>query len=437
MASEKTLRLYVQGLFSQYNYCVEVKDSGCPVILTGPNGYGKTTILNILRNFKNKNFLYFLTIPFDKIDVSINNTLIVSIVSYESDNTDDEDESVNERILKFSCPGENSPFEISISSLREIYRKIPSVYYWVRRIQEEQGEVDNRKFIEILQKNSEELLNHPMLAKHSFLSFAFASFPDVSFVQANRLTESMPGINQDRESDNRQEEIEKVSSDLKNQLKVSYDHFLAQSQKSDKDFVRSILQRKDEISEEEYKFKSEKIKLIFEELSKYELADKIEMPDYDKVKSFILKAYLEDLDNNLELYQSILGKLRLFKGLVDAKRLAGKEMKIDKTNGLRMISTKDSSFISLNCLSSGEKNQLILLYDLLFRVADNSILLIDEPELSLHVAWQLDFLDDLTKIAKMKKLMVIVATHSPQIIGERWEDCYDLYEVASSQNVNI
>ena len=75
--------------------------------------------------------------------------------------------------------------------------------------------------------------------------------------------------------------------------------------------------------------------------------------------------------------------------------------------------------LPLDSLSSGEQHELVLHYDLLFRVQANTIVLIDEPELSLHVSWQKRFLPDLLEVAKLSTFDAIVATHSPYIIGER------------------
>ena len=46
-------------------------------------------------------------------------------------------------------------------------------------------------------------------------------------------------------------------------------------------------------------------------------------------------------------------------------------------------------------------------------------MLIDEPELSLHVAWQKRFLPDLLKIGELSHFDALIATHSPYIAGER------------------
>ncbi|RAM48504.1 MAG: hypothetical protein C6Y22_27565 [Hapalosiphonaceae cyanobacterium JJU2] len=81
----------------------------------------------------------------------------------------------------------------------------------------------------------------------------------------------------------------------------------------------------------------------------------------------------------------------------------------------------DSKFLSPTDLSSGEQHELVLLYELLFKVQPNSLVLIDEPELSLHVGWQIQFLKDLQEITKLTDLYVLMATHSPDIIQNRWD----------------
>jgi predicted ATPase len=45
--------------------------------------------------------------------------------------------------------------------------------------------------------------------------------------------------------------------------------------------------------------------------------------------------------------------------------------------------------------------------------------LIDEPELSLHLSWQKRFLDDLLEVVRVTGIDVLLATHSPFIVGDR------------------
>ena len=79
-------------------------------------------------------------------------------------------------------------------------------------------------------------------------------------------------------------------------------------------------------------------------------------------------------------------------------------------------------------LSSGEQHQVVLLYELIFKTEKNVLVLIDEPEISLHVAWQKEFLKDLQEIIKIQAMPVVIATHSPQIIDGNWDLTVDLEE---------
>ena len=53
--------------------------------------------------------------------------------------------------------------------------------------------------------------------------------------------------------------------------------------------------------------------------------------------------------------------------------------------------------------------------------------MIDEPEISLHIAWQKELMDDLRRVIQLNKnIQVIIATHSPQIISNNWDLQIDL-----------
>ena len=68
-------------------------------------------------------------------------------------------------------------------------------------------------------------------------------------------------------------------------------------------------------------------------------------------------------------------------------------------------------------LSTGEKTLLSkILYLALYNVK-NKIILIDEPELSLHPIWQEKVLGIYKAFAKCNNNQIIIATHSPHIIG--------------------
>lgn len=69
----------------------------------------------------------------------------------------------------------------------------------------------------------------------------------------------------------------------------------------------------------------------------------------------------------------------------------------------------------INGLSSGEKQLFLRALSLKFLEVNNSIILIDEPEISLHPQWQSKIIKLYENIGENNQL--IIATHSPHIVG--------------------
>ena len=70
-------------------------------------------------------------------------------------------------------------------------------------------------------------------------------------------------------------------------------------------------------------------------------------------------------------------------------------------------------------LSSGEKQMLILLISTFVQGEQAGVVFWDEPELSLHIAWQ----QQLIRVMRMlnPNMQLMIATHSPNILFEGWE----------------
>ncbi|MES2388916.1 MAG: ATP-binding protein [Bacteroidota bacterium] len=93
---------------------------------------------------------------------------------------------------------------------------------------------------------------------------------------------------------------------------------------------------------------------------------------------------------------------------------------IDKDeNSLSFIKDRNIK-ISTSDLSGGEKQLLICYLTVLFQRDKQSILLLDEPETSLHFHWQKNLITDLRELNP--NLQLIIATHSPGIIINGYAD---------------
>ena len=127
--------------------------------------------------------------------------------------------------------------------------------------------------------------------------------------------------------------------------------------------------------------------------------------------------YVQDTEQKLQALADLAIRTRILLENVNQK-YKHKRIELDRDHGLVATSASGQT-MALSSLSSGEQQELVLQYDLLFRVPSNTIVLIDEPELSLHVAWQKKFLPDLLKIVQLSNFDALVATHSPFVVGDR------------------
>ena len=84
-------------------------------------------------------------------------------------------------------------------------------------------------------------------------------------------------------------------------------------------------------------------------------------------------------------------------------------------DGRIYIKTSNGERLPFEKLSTGENNIISILYSLIFNIRNN-IIFLDEPEISLHVLWQMRLMEIITELVEMRKnLQVIIATHSVYI----------------------
>ena len=79
--------------------------------------------------------------------------------------------------------------------------------------------------------------------------------------------------------------------------------------------------------------------------------------------------------------------------------------------------TKDSPF-KYEEASSGEGHLLTSFHGIIANLEDNSLLVIDEPEISLHPNWQIEYFEILKKIVNSyKNVFTVIATHSNLLVS--------------------
>ena len=89
------------------------------------------------------------------------------------------------------------------------------------------------------------------------------------------------------------------------------------------------------------------------------------------------------------------------------------------------LKDKCGDIIPFGLISSGQANKISTLAYLSSHMRDDLVIMIDEPENSLHPKWQREYIDDIFNVFYGASFSLVVATHSPLIINRDSE----VYEV--------
>lgn len=126
------------------------------------------------------------------------------------------------------------------------------------------------------------------------------------------------------------------------------------------------------------------------------------------------------VDSNYTLAESVI----IYKDIVN-KIFINKELTVSESGRIGIVMSNGTT-LPIQRLSSGEKQILIMFYALLFHAEPGSIVILDEPEISLHVSWQQKLGRYFSDICRVRNIQMIVATHSPQVIHDMWDDAREL-----------
>ena len=161
-------------------------------------------------------------------------------------------------------------------------------------------------------------------------------------------------------------------------------------------------------------------------------ADKIENIKETIIQKYIDRAFEIDKPSEalkeLQLYiKSIFDSLELSFNLSDVK-YNEKEVLFQDNSG---------NEFDIDELSTGEKTLLSKILYLFFQGYEEKVILIDEPELSLHPSWQNKILKIYENFAKQNNCQIIIATHSPHIIGSAKNEYLRILRKNEDGNIEV
>lgn len=395
------------------------------VIIHGANGTGKTTIMNLIASVlsvsvKHLNAIEFKSLKLTFLEIDSSRKPIIEVIKDVSSSG----EIKLTYVIKEKTSSTGTIFTIqSIPSHRREYisydHGTDQLYYPVLRIKEyisqfvsfswltvDRGTFSKRSVMSSVDQKLSVLLEdfkmycaqlnrQELTLKEEFQKSVFLSF--LSSKKESIFREGLEKIDFDKEKSSLIEIYNHFSVS-----KSSYMNKISGYFKRAEDAVKGFVEKKS--------FKIDQLITFF---------------DVVRIHSMI-EEWNDQRDKIANIYRQKELFFKIINGMLHYKKLLSE----DDFN-LVAITNSDKE-LTVQDLSSGEKQLLILLCESLLQRETPWIYLADEPELSLHVEWQEKLIDCIKTINP--KAQIFFATHSPDIVGEYSNNTLDLERLLDVTN---
>jgi energy-coupling factor transporter ATP-binding protein EcfA2 len=436
-APVRVTEIRVTKLFGLFNHTIPLRTADRITIIHGPNGYGKTVILQMVQALLTNQTSVFRRVPFESFLLSFDTGAQLEVTKRLKANGEKNEPHLS---LHYQLRDKDRHLDHSIDypgrgrvrfPLDFIERHLPDMERigadtWLQLSTGRRLDLDD-----VIDVYGDFLPGG--FRKSRKIPDWLADLPkdfEVRVIEAQRLMSVA-----DRRRNVRPEghyayepAVASYSRDLAERIQQKQAQYGTFSQQLDSTFPTRVLQKKvshttvPELTAKLKELADKRLRVVDAGLltkEPYEPPIVDPQGQVDESTKGILSLYAEDVENKLSVFDEMTARIDLFKELVN-KRFSFKQLNVERDRGFVLSSRTGDQLFPID-LSSGEQHELVLLYELLFRTPQNALVLIDEPELSLHVAWQVEFLKDLERVIKLSCFDVILATHSPQIINNRWD----------------
>lgn len=431
-------RISVKKLFGVFDHEIPMNLQERITIIHGPNGFGKTVLLRFVNAIFHGNYGVLRRIPYDTFRIDFDDGAFLSIKQTREQMKD----GTSQSSLTFEASEKDSPrvtYALSAPSYALdsglLLDTIEHTIHYLERVGPDSWR--DVRTMELLE--NEEVIEK--YANQLPLSLGRrASIPDwldqltksvpVRFIEAQRLILPTTYPPRPRRGTSTHA-VAQYASELAQLIQNKLSEYGSLSQSLDRTFPARLMKEgsfASGLSEIDLSVKLKSLEEKRTRLTEAGLLDKEEAGAFgvspisakvDERTRGVLSVYVQDVEKKLSVFDDILAKIEFLKNVIN-ERFLYKSVRIARDNGYTFVA-RDGTPLRPADLSSGEQHQLILLHELLFKASANTLILVDEPELSLHIAWQERFLPDLQEIVRLSHIHALLATHSPQIIGERWD----------------
>lgn len=420
------------GLWGERNYHLKINDG--KLIMVGENGCGKSTVLRIVYYTLAKQWGKLIKEDFERIRIKVgdeqrefskeqlgkpeeylidvDSEILVGLpMSFRRRYLEgNRNKFMAEEILDLlEEKYREGMFDVEIERLQEMVSRVPES---IKEISEWLKNCMNQPVLYM--PTYRRIEKKPEIQGREFNRIRYRNYPNYN-LKNMKIEVSHIGMN----------DVNKAIHELISVIKSQYAKSSAQL---NLDCFKGILSqdfKEIDTIPDEY-MEAESIEMIFESLNEDELLDVDKMQikekllaiidktatydEYDKIVIYyynmLIKRYesLKEIENQLEHFFYVCNQYLSGKEFIYKPKNFEYKINVQSRNG-------NQKEMDIEQLSSGEK-QIVALFSYIYLfVKQKCIVIIDEPELSLSVAWQETILEDIVKSNKCNHL--IVATQSP------------------------
>lgn len=385
-------RIEVKGLFGLYDHTIEMKLQDRVTILHGPNGIGKTALLRMVRAGLVGDAITLAKRPFERFCITLSNGTVLEIMPSWGE---EQEGNWPAPLIRFLLIGPGQSESWTLSGNPEPPHTPPASAFRRRNPSKTQARVP---------------------AWLQELAFAIP----VNVIDTHRLL-----VDGERSAVT----VEWVSRDLVKRLSDTLTSYANETQEQSRTFLQRVLRSNGEKSDiEGLRLRIRAVQDALERLSILGLLQStreavtapltdLELQSADATKLSMMAQYVADQERALGAFRELSDRVGLFEKAL-ATKLQDKSVRLSQSEGL-VVTNRLGKPIPLAALSSGEQHEIVIFYELLFLSPRGTLVLIDEPEISMHLLWQKQLVADIIEIAKLVELDVLLATHSPYIVDER------------------
>ena len=447
-------RINVRRLLGEFSHDLRLPDTG-PAILTGANGTGKSTLLRLVNAIGAGDWVTVARLPYERTTLYFDSGNKVEV------RRKDDVLHVGDGDRRVSINFSEAPWGAGAAHLAALPPDES------RRYRERLAAERNRSahgFFDYVMTDAYanvvrafEFKSPPWLSEQEMLFAApqlrLLEDPDRAFLQqitdrfkvrfitdqrlimrgderGGRRADAPASDRADREQF--AERVTYYSKKLGQEMTVALGEYANVSQREDGEFPQRVaeeLMRNQRVNKEKLLPLMEEVALQREALERVGLVERFPESGFESANlddpsvSIVFKTFAESTLRKFAVLKDFRTRVELLTSFLN-ERFVGKQAVPRAESGPRSESgltffLSDGGELAPAQLSSGEQQMLVLAYEILFETPPGTLLLIDEPEISLHVLWQSTFVDDIAEMGRSRNLNFLLATHSPALIGGR------------------